>query len=79
MVLNVTIKMESAPASQKFLATNVNNVLMDSIDFQTVKVGFCYQFSEMNSMGFQTVEVGFSFQYFLNSYSYTKIIFNFNP
>ena len=74
MVSNVTIKMESAPASQTFLATNVNNVLMDSINFQTVKVGFCYQFSEMDSMGFQTVEVGC--QYFLNSYSYTKISIN---
>ena len=40
MVLDVAIKMESAPASQTFLATNVNNVWMDSIDFQTVKVGF---------------------------------------
>ena len=59
MVLNVTMKMDSAPASQTFLARSVNNVLMDS-------------------MGFQTVEVGFSCQYFINSYSYTKISFNFN-
>ena len=51
--------MDSAPASQTFLARSVNNVLMDS-------------------MGFQTVEVGFSCQYFINSYSYTKISFNFN-
>ena len=51
--------MDSAPASQTFLARSVNNVLMDS-------------------MGFQTVEVGFSCQYFLNSYSCTKISFNFN-
>ena len=49
-VLNVAIKTESAPASQKFLATNVNNVLMDSIDFQTVKVGFFINISETDSI-----------------------------
>ena len=39
MVLNVTIKMESAPASQHtFLVTSVKNVLRDILDFQTVKV-----------------------------------------
>ena len=40
MVLNVTIEMESAPASQHtFLVTSVKNVLRDILDFQTVKVG----------------------------------------
>ena len=45
-VLNVMIKMESAPASQTFLATSVTNVMMDSLIFQIVEVGFichCYQ------------------------------------
>ena len=54
-VLNVTMKMDSAPVSQTFLATSVTDVLMDS-------------------MGSQTVEVGFNCQYFLNSYSYARII-----
>ena len=39
-VLNVAMKMDSAPASQTFLARGVNNVLMDSMDFQTVEGGF---------------------------------------
>ena len=64
MVFNVMIKTESAPASQKLLATNVNDVLMDFMDFQTVKVGFCYQYfwhkcislSSFNNF-FQTVNV----------------------
>ena len=44
MVLNVTMKMDSAPASQTFLARTVKNVLRDFMDFQNVKVGFCYQY-----------------------------------
>ena len=63
-VLNVTMKMDSAPASQTFLATSVTNVLMDSMGSQTVEVGFCCQY--------------FLIVYFLNSYSYAKIMFNFN-
>jgi hypothetical protein len=40
MVLNVMIKMESAPANQHtFLVTSVKNVLLDFLDFQTVEVG----------------------------------------
>ena len=45
-VINVTMKMDSAPASQTFLATSVTNEMMDSLSFQTVEVGFichCYQ------------------------------------
>ena len=42
--LNVTMKMDSAPASQTFLARSVNNVLMDSMGFQTVEVGFSCQY-----------------------------------
>ena len=42
-VLNVTMKMDSAPASQTFLARTVKNVLRDFMDFQNVKAGFCYQ------------------------------------
>ena len=38
-VLNVAMKMDSAPASQTFLARSVKNVLRDSMGFQTVKVG----------------------------------------
>ena len=45
MVSNVTIKMESAPASQTLLARSVNNVSMDSMGFQTVEVGFSCQYS----------------------------------
>ena len=44
MVLNVTMKMDSAPASQTFLALSVKNVLRDCMDFQNAKVGFCYQY-----------------------------------
>ena len=43
-ILNVTMKMDSAPATQTFLALSVINVLMDFMDFQNVKVGFCYQY-----------------------------------
>ena len=40
MVLNVMIKLESAPANQHtFLVTSVKNVLWDFLDFQTVEVG----------------------------------------
>ena len=42
--LNVTMKMDSAPASQTFLARSVNNVLMDSMGFQAVEVGFTCQY-----------------------------------
>ena len=42
--------MESAPANQTFLDTNVKNVLRDLLDFQTAKVGlFCNVF-ERNSL-----------------------------
>ena len=44
-VLNVAMKMDSAPASQTFLARSVNNVSMDSMGFQTVEVGFSCQYS----------------------------------
>ena len=43
-ILNVTMKMDSAPASQTFLARSVKNVLRDCMDFQNAKVGFCYQY-----------------------------------
>ena len=45
LTVNVTIKVDSAPASQILsVAKNVINVLRDFMDFQNVKVGFCYQF-----------------------------------
>ena len=44
-VLAVMIEMDTASASQTFsVATSVINVLMDFMDFQNVKVGFCYQY-----------------------------------
>ncbi len=39
-VIHVTMDLKSVPASQTFLATGVTNVLVDSMDFQTVEVGF---------------------------------------
>ena len=41
MVPYVTISMEIARANQALLVTSVTNVLMDNMDFQTVKVSFC--------------------------------------
>ena len=49
MVLHVTI-MESAPANQTLLETNVKNVLRDLLDFQTAKVGLFCNISERNSL-----------------------------
>ncbi len=44
MVLLVAMDLESAPASQTFLATSVTDVLVDSMGFQTVEVGFSCQY-----------------------------------
>ena len=49
MVLNVTMTMDSAPASQTLLALSVKNVLMDFTDFQNVKVVFAFNMSEINT------------------------------
>ena len=58
VVSNVMIKMESAPASQTFLATSVTNALMDSMGFQTVEVGFSCQYF-LNSYSYTKISINF--------------------
>ena len=43
-VLHVTINMENVTVIQTFQAKSVTNVLMVSMNSQTVKVGFSYQY-----------------------------------
>ena len=47
-VLHVTINMENVTVIQTFQAKSVTNVLMVSMDSQTVKVGFSYQYQGMS-------------------------------
>ena len=53
--------MDSAPASQTFLARSVNNVLMDSMGFQTVEVGFSCQYF-LNSYSYTKISINFNLQ-----------------
>ena len=61
-LLNVTIWMEGAPASQTFLVTSVKSVLMDFLGFPTVKVSFnCQHFQNTYSyvLFFDTTFISF--------------------
>ena len=53
--------MVSAPASQTFLARSVNNVLMDSMGFQIVEVGFSCQYF-LNSCSYTKLSFNFNSQ-----------------
>ena len=43
-VFHVTVNLENVTVNQTFQAKSVTNVLMVSMDFQAVKVGFSYQY-----------------------------------
>ena len=58
-VLAVMIEMDTASVSQTFLARSVNNVLMDSMGFQTVEVGFSCQYF-LNSYSYTKISINFN-------------------